>query len=124
MLELTDTLLHILHISIIIINLTFWMSTRTLRLAQVTLGLTLISWIGFGFSYGLGYCFLTDWHWQVKEALGERDLPVSYIKLVLDRTFKLDTNPDSVNTAALIGILFGICGCIFQTLRTYLRRIS
>ena len=35
--------------------------------------------------YGWGYCPLTDWHWQVKRALGETGLPASWVKYYLDR---------------------------------------
>ncbi len=122
MLELTDTLLHVLHITVILINLTFWMSFRTLRIAQVTLGLTMLSWAGFGYFYGFGYCFLTDWHWRLKERLGETHLPASYIKLVVDRAFNTDSDPDVINKAAVYGILFGILGCLVQTLRAALRK--
>lgn len=42
------------------------------------------SWFILGIFYGFGYCFLTEWHWQVKYKLGEYDLPYSYIQYLLN----------------------------------------
>lgn len=117
MLELLDILFHIFHISIIVINTTFWLSLRTLRIAQVTLVLTAISWFGFGFFYGFGYCFLTDWHWQIKEELGETNLPLSYIKLVLDRTTGMNWEPEVVDKWTFIVLIVSVLGCLIQTFR-------
>ncbi len=105
--EALDDLFHVLHLSAIVVNLTFWVWRRTLRIAQVTLGLTLASWFGFGLVYGFGYCFLTDWHWRLKHLMGERDLPASYVKYVLD----------GVTLAAL---LVSVLGCGVMTI--YRRR--
>lgn len=117
MLEALDVLFHILHLSIILINLTFWMSFRTLKIAQATVSLTLVSWLGFGFFYGFGYCFLTDWQWQVKEKLGQTNLPASYIKYVLDLITGMNWNPELVDRIALVGLSFSVLGCLIQTIR-------
>ena len=117
MLEALDIIFHILHLSIILINLTFWMSFRTLKIAQATVSLTLVSWLGFGFFYGFGYCFLTDWQWQVKEKLGQTNLPASYIKYVLDLITGMNLNPELVDRMALVGLSFSVLGCLIQTIR-------
>ncbi len=119
MLQLIDAFFHLVHTIIIIINMTFWLSFRTLRIAQVTLLLTLMSWIGFGFYYGFGYCFLTDWHWQLKEKIGETNLPASYIKLVVDRTFGVNSDPSLVNEATTIVLALSLLGCIIQSIREW-----
>jgi hypothetical protein len=116
-LEALDVIFHILHLSIILINLTFWMSFRTLKIAQATVSLTLVSWLGFGFFYGFGYCFLTDWQWQVKEKLGQTNLPASYIKYVLDLITGMNLNPELVDRMALVGLSFSVLGCLIQTIR-------
>lgn len=120
--EFLNVFFHVFHISIILINTTFWMSLRTLWISQITLLLTFVSWVGFGFVYGFGYCFLTDWHWQVKEHLGERDLPLSYIKLVIDRSFQTDVDSELVNQWAIIFLAISLLGCTLQTLRKRFRR--
>ena len=51
----------------------------------VTLTLTGISWFGLGLFYGIGYCPLTDWHFNILEKMGKTDLPDSYISYLLMR---------------------------------------
>ncbi len=117
MLEVLDVIFHFIHVSIIIIAVTFWMSYRTLRLAQVILILIVISWVGFGFFYGFGYCFITEWHWKIKENLGQSDLPSSYIKFAMDRLTGKDWNSILVERITFSGLLFSIAGCVIQTVR-------
>jgi hypothetical protein len=119
MLALVDVLFHVVHLSFIIINLTFWISFRTLRLAQLTLLLTLISWVGFGFVYGFGYCFLTDWHWTVKEHLGETNLPMSYIKYVLDEVTRRNWDPQAVDVGTTAALVIALVGCAIQSYRAW-----
>ncbi len=119
MLEFLNVFFHFVHLSIIIINITFWMSLRTLRIAQITLLLTFISWFGLGIIYGFGYCFLTEWHWQVKEKLGEMNLPLSYIKLVVDRTFGLDANPELIDQWTMAILIISLLGCSIQSVRQW-----
>jgi hypothetical protein len=119
MLEVYDWLFHLVHILVIVINSTFWMSFRTLKISQMTLLSTLVSWLGFGFFYGFGYCFLTDWHWQLKHQMGDVNLPPSYIKLVLDRTFRQDFDANLIDKMTIMILLVSIVGCTIQTLRYY-----
>lgn len=71
------------HLLIIGINVFGWIAPRTRVLQRWVLLLTTLSWVGLGAFYGLGYCFLTDWHWTVKRQLGEWALPPSYIQYIL-----------------------------------------
>lgn len=82
-LVLLDHGLMAFHLLIIGINVFGWIAPRTRPLQRWVLLLTTLSWIGLGAFYGLGYCFLTDWHWSVKRQLGERVLPPSYIQYIL-----------------------------------------
>ena len=66
-------------------NLVGWVWRRTRRLHLFAISTTLLSWFGLGVIYGWGYCPLTDWHWQVKRALGETGLPASWVKYYVDR---------------------------------------
>lgn len=117
MLALLDWLLHFLHIAVILINTTFWIWPKTLRLAQVMLVLTAISWFGFGVAYGFGYCFLTDWQWQVKEKLGETGLPQSYIKYALDSLTEKDWSPVLVDSLTVLVFVISVIGCAIMSYR-------
>ena len=76
--------------------------------AASTLGLmalTLFSWFGLGWFYGFGYCPSTDWHWQIKEAMGETGLPNSFIKYYMDRLTGKDWDPDLLDASV---VFFGV----------------
>lgn len=43
------------------------------------------SWVGLGmYVHHLGYCIITDWHWQVKAREGQVNLPGSYITYIFN----------------------------------------
>lgn len=114
-LVLADWIFHFLHFFVILSNLTFWWFHKTLWVAQVTLSLTLVSWVVLGAIYGWGYCFLTDWQWRIKELLGQGQLPNSYIKFVLER-LGWDLIPDVwVDLVVLLLMLLSVMGCLVQT---------
>lgn len=83
-LALQDLLYTGLHLVIIGFNLFGWIWPATRKLHFVLVLLTAASWLLLGLWYGIGYCPITDWQWQVKEKLGEKDLPASFIKYYAD----------------------------------------
>jgi len=68
--------------------------------------LTLSCWLILGIWYGLGYCPVTDWQWQIKEKLGEHNLPNSFIKYYADKISGRDI--PSLSIDILTGISFGL----------------
>src|SRR5690606_11004485 len=85
MLQTLDILLTIVHLIIIFFNLLGWIWKDTRRLHFYSILATAVSWFGLGIWFGLGYCPITDWQWQVKGELGEQNLPASFIKYFADR---------------------------------------
>ena len=79
----------------------------------ITLMLTGIAWFGLGIFYGIGYCPLTDWHWQVLGKLGKHDLPYSYIKYLIDRLTGLDVNANIVEISTLVGFFFAVIMSVY-----------
>jgi hypothetical protein len=92
-----DHLLWLAHVVVIVFNLTGWIWRKTRKLHLLVFLATLLSWLVLGLRYGLGYCFLTDWHWQVKQIIGEKNLPSSFIKYFLDSALGTDLNPGFVD---------------------------
>lgn len=84
-LYLLDLFFTLLHLLIIGFNLFGWIVKSLRRAHFVCILMTAASWLLLGLWYGIGYCPITDWQWQVKEQLGERDLPVSFIKYFADQ---------------------------------------
>jgi len=70
-------------------NLFGWIWKKTRKLHLIVIAATLFSWLGLGFWYGLGYCFLTDWEWEIKRSLGEKNLPHSFTQYLSDNVFGL-----------------------------------
>ncbi|MCW3107811.1 MAG: hypothetical protein JWQ09_2317, partial [Segetibacter sp.] len=53
---------------------------KTKKAHFISILLTAGSWFLLGIWFGWGYCPVTDWQWQVKEKLGEKGLPASFIE--------------------------------------------
>ena len=92
----------VLHASLIVFVMAGWVWHRTRLLHLFVMVLTFLSWFGLGFFYGFGYCPLTDWHWQVKEALGETGLADTYVEYCLDRITGFNWDPAVVQALILI----------------------
>jgi len=73
------------HTALIVFNLFGWLIRRARRFHLYSMLLLVFSWVGLGLWKGFGYCFLTDWHYRVLGALGERGLPGSYIAFLVER---------------------------------------
>lgn len=73
------------HTALILFNLFGWLHPRLRRLHLFSLILTFASWVVLGYWKGWGYCFLTDWHYQILHKLGETDSPSSYINFLLQK---------------------------------------
>jgi hypothetical protein len=120
MYALLDVFFVVFHSVLVLFNLVGWAWRRTRRVHLITIGLTVLSWFGLGVFFGWGYCPCTDWHWQVKRALGERNLPNSYIKYYLDRLSGVDWDPAVVDflvvatTLAALGLSVWLNGRDFR----------
>ena len=88
--RMLDVLFVVVHTLLVGFNMLGWAWRRTRRLHLITISATLLSWFGLGLKYGWGYCPLTDWHWDVKRALGETGLPASWLQYYLDLVTGLD----------------------------------
>jgi hypothetical protein len=85
MLKFLDLFFTVFHLLVILFNLFGWI-WKPLR--KYNLGLLILtggSWFILGIFYGIGYCPLTDWHWQVLHRLGVTSLPGSYTSYLLER---------------------------------------
>lgn len=99
-----DIALLVFHCGLIAFNCLGMLWRRTRFANLVTLLLTGASWTLLGIWYGLGYCPLTDWHWQVKTRLGVTGLPNSYLKWLVDAPTGWDVNAVAVDWVA--GVVF------------------
>ena len=81
-----DIGLDIFHLVIVFFLMFGWILAKTRALHRIAVGVTSFLWIVVGAFVGtIGYCPVTDWHWQVKKLRGEEGLPTSYIDYQLQR---------------------------------------
>ena len=102
MLRFLDTLLTIVHLVIIGFNLFGWIWPKTRKAHFIFVLITAGSWLILGIWFGLGYCPITDWQWDVKEQLGETKLPNSFIKYYADKLTGKDFSPSFIDEVTAI----------------------
>src|SRR5688572_23521119 len=102
MLGLLDAFFTILHLIIILFNLFGWIPKRARKFHLLSIIATAASWFILGIWFGIGYCPITEWQWQIKERLGETNLPDSFIKYYGDKITGSNLHPTLVNNATVI----------------------
>ena len=103
MLKFLDITLYTIHILVILGNMFLWIWKRTRKAHLVIILATAFSWFVMGIWYGWGYCFLTDWEWDVKRQLGETDLPPSFIHYWVNHSMGLN-----ISASVLDGLTLGV----------------
>ena len=121
MLKALDIFFLIFHTSLILFNLFSWIWGITRRLNLYTLLLTGASWFILGIFYGIGFCPLTEWHFEILEKLGYTNLPASYIKYLIDRLTGLHVNEHLVDTFTATGFFIALAISLFLNIRDYLK---
>ena len=101
MLRLLDIFFTVFHIGLVLFNLSGWIWAKTRKAHLITITATLASWFILGAWYGWGYCPFTEWHWKVKEKLGEQNLPSSFIKYYADKISGKNLDAAFVDRATL-----------------------
>jgi hypothetical protein len=69
---------------------------------------TTASWFILGIWFGLGYCPVTDWQWQVKSKLGERNLPASFIEYYADKITGYNFSTSFIDIVTLVSFLLAV----------------
>jgi len=113
MLKLLDIFYTCIHLLIIGFNLFGWIWPKTRKLHVIVVIVTLLCWFGLGIWYGWGYCPVTEWQWDVKEKLGETNLPNSFVKYFADKITGKDFPPALVDRVTLISFLAAISITIY-----------
>jgi hypothetical protein len=116
--QILDILFVVFHSSLVLFNLFGWIWRKTRILNLITLSLTGASWLFLGLIYGtLGYCPLTDWHFNILGKLGKTDLPNSYIKYLVDRITGSDISATLVDKVTLYSFLAALMLSLYFTIK-------
>ena len=105
------------HTALILFNLFGWVWERTLRFNLLSIILTVTAWFAFAPWYGLGYCPCTDWHWQVKEALGQTDLPNNYLTYLFETWTGIVVSDEFSDTLAWSALVPALALSLFFNLK-------
>lgn len=97
----------VFHTLFTLFNMIGWIWKKTRIYHLITIGLTAMSWFVAGIWYGWGYCFCTDWHWQVREILGKPMGSNSYIHFLIKELTGINLNEKLVDQFVLI--IFSVC---------------
>jgi hypothetical protein len=108
MLQFLDYFLTGFHAAFVLFILFGWIPEASRKAHLIALALTIAAWLLLGIWYGIGYCPLTDWHWDIKKELGEKHLPNSFTKYVFDQTTGLNSDKRIVDIFTAGGLVFGI----------------
>jgi len=119
LLQLLDAFFFALHTLWIVFCVVGWAWRRTRLLNLVVLLLTLASWTLLGIWYGLGYCPFTDWHWEVREALGKPPETTSYLVFMVQTLTGRAVSSTLVDTAAVLGLAAALLASITLNLRDW-----
>jgi len=109
----------IFHSVFTLFNITGWIWNKTRKIHLITILLTAISWFVLGIWYGFGYCFCTDWHWQVRAALGKSSGSSSYIHFLILETTGIDISPSLVDILVLIIFLCCLALSVFLNVKDF-----
>ncbi|HPX55987.1 MAG TPA: DUF2784 family protein [Syntrophales bacterium] len=117
---LLNFMLHVLHACIISFTLLGWLwgPWRLYHLAWIVL--TLGSWYGLGLWMGMGYCPVTEFHWTVKEKLGEGRPECNYIYYWLAKLPAMTFDPGRVEKATVISTLLAGTVSLILNIRDHL----
>jgi len=118
-LQVLDVLLFAAHCFVIGFNLIGWIWACTRRWHLASVGLTVFSWLVMGIWYGLGYCALTDWHWQIKRELGETNLPNSFLTYLFNDVIGLELEASLISWGAGITLIIVIILSVVLNFRDY-----
>jgi len=122
MIQFLNYFFFIFHTLFILFNITGWMFRKTRKWNLVTLSLTAFSWFVLGIWYGWGYCFCTDWHWDVREKLGHHDMSYSYNHFLILTLTGIDFSLKLVDTVTVIVFFISILMSVILNLRDLKRQ--
>jgi hypothetical protein len=120
--QFLDAFCLIFHAAYTLFCITGWIWPVTRKANFVLLLMTAVSWFLLGLCYGIGYCPLTDWHWEIKYKLGQRNLPRSYIKYMIDTITGLNVDAYLVDVVGVSLFFFLLILSAYLNIRDFRKK--
>jgi hypothetical protein len=121
-LKLADIFFFVFHIALILFNLFGWLFRQTRKWNLVTLGSTAFSWFVLGIFSGFGYCFLTDWHWEIRHQLGYENPYNSYIQFLISTLLPISISDKMVDTITAASFFLALIASIVTNFQDWRKR--
>lgn len=115
--KIADRFFYVFHIALIFFNIFGWIPPQLRKWNLIALSLTAFSWFILGIFYGFGYCFLTDWHWDVREKLGYTTESSSYIHFLVTDLTPLAIDEGTVNMLTAVFFFTAFLASIIVNVR-------
>jgi hypothetical protein len=115
--HIADKFFYVFHVSLILFNLFGWIPKSLRKWNLLALLLTAFSWFVLGIFYGFGYCFLTDWHWNVRDKLGYSTESNSYIHFLITQLTPVEIQEPTVDVWTAILFFVALAISIFLNVR-------
>ena len=115
--KIANYLFYIYHVILIIFNLFGWIPKKFRKWNLISLCLTAFSWFVLGIFYGFGYCFHTDWHWQIREKLGFYNESNSYIHFLIEQLTGISLEENLVDIFTAISFFIALALSIYVNVR-------
>ena len=109
----------VFHTAFTLFNIVGWAFKSTRRWHLVTLSLTAFSWFVLGIWYGWGYCFCTQWHWEVRRKLGYQDHSNSYIQFLVFKLTGINFSLQLVEHITLIIYLVSLALSVWLNIKAF-----
>jgi hypothetical protein len=119
---LLDKFFFLFHSFIIIFCLVGWIWKKTRVANLCILLLTAFSWFVLGICYGFGYCFCTDWHYQVRIKIGYSDMPSSYVKFLIDSLIGTDINSKLVDISTFTFFFLALIVSVYSNMQDWKKK--
>ncbi|HYG51037.1 MAG TPA: DUF2784 domain-containing protein [Flavobacteriales bacterium] len=119
--ELLNYFFFVFHTGLILFNTFGYLFRRTRKWNLFTLLATAFSWFIMGIWYGWGYCFCTDWHWQVREQLGYHDMSYSYNHFLILKLTGINFSEQLVDVVTVVVFFTSLGLSIFLNIRDYIK---
>lgn len=103
----------VFHSLLIVFNLVGWVWKKTRKLHLVSMIITFGSWFIGGIWFGWGYCFMTDWHWQVREQMGHPIVNDSYTGFLIKELFGIKNLPENLDLSIMLMFFVAFLLAIF-----------
>ncbi|RTE51982.1 DUF2784 family protein [Arenibacter aquaticus] len=116
LLKIANIFFYLFHTLLIAFNLFGWLFSATRKLNLLSLLLTFGSWGLLGIWKGWGYCFLTDWHYDILNRLGHYQLPSSYIAFLTLKLTGWLPQAEFINTLTLCAAITALCCSLWANL--------